>query len=299
MDTNLPGSCDVRRRTSSNVKKARPQVEPYPAISEALGNAIVGVLLGKVSPQDALDQAAAGHRTRRWPEADPVAARTPLDTPTSGRRRRYARLARSEHAVGWAFVTPGDGADRRLRTAADRWSLVLSFQKSDLLTPETPWVGLKNYREIAARSALSDGDRSTRSSTRRCSCPATMIVGVLVAVALNRTVRGISVYRTAAYVTMAVSTINEAIIFIWLFEPYFGIVNAALNAVGIRPAAVARRPRPGALRHRRDDGLGMDGVRRRRLPRGAAGRPAGAARGRRDRRGATVHAPSAPSPCRY
>ena len=42
----------------SNVKQARPQVEEYPKISEALGNAIVGVLLGKLSPQDALDQAA-------------------------------------------------------------------------------------------------------------------------------------------------------------------------------------------------------------------------------------------------
>jgi multiple sugar transport system permease protein len=60
-----------------------------------------------------------------------------------------------------------------------------------------------------------------------------MLVGLLVAAALNRKVRGITVYRTAAYVTMAVSTINEAIIFLWLFEPSFGIVNAMLGAVGL------------------------------------------------------------------
>jgi multiple sugar transport system substrate-binding protein len=41
----------------SNVKQARPQVTVYPKISEALGNAIVGVLLGKLSPQAALSQA--------------------------------------------------------------------------------------------------------------------------------------------------------------------------------------------------------------------------------------------------
>ncbi|MGH3510302.1 MAG: ABC transporter substrate-binding protein [Nocardioidaceae bacterium] len=40
-----------------NVKQARPQLSSYPKISEALGNAIVGVLLGKTSPQDALNQA--------------------------------------------------------------------------------------------------------------------------------------------------------------------------------------------------------------------------------------------------
>jgi multiple sugar transport system permease protein len=32
---------------------------------------------------------------------------------------------------------------------------------------------------------------------------------------------------------MAVSTINEAIIFMWLFEPSFGVVNRALGWVGI------------------------------------------------------------------
>lgn len=42
-----------------NVKQARPQVTVYPKISEALGNAIVGVLLGKLSPQQALSQAAS------------------------------------------------------------------------------------------------------------------------------------------------------------------------------------------------------------------------------------------------
>jgi multiple sugar transport system substrate-binding protein len=42
----------------SNVKKVRPQVEQYPAISEALGQAIVSVMLGKDQPAAALNSAA-------------------------------------------------------------------------------------------------------------------------------------------------------------------------------------------------------------------------------------------------
>ncbi len=42
----------------NNVKKVRPQVEQYPAISEALGQAIVSVMLGKDQPKAALDAAA-------------------------------------------------------------------------------------------------------------------------------------------------------------------------------------------------------------------------------------------------
>ena len=61
--------------------------------------------------------------------------------------------------------------------------------------------------------------------------PGTMLVGLLVAAALNRSVRFISVYRTAAYITMAVSTISEGIIFLWLTDRDYGLVNAGLNAV--------------------------------------------------------------------
>jgi multiple sugar transport system substrate-binding protein len=58
MNKSLPG-LNTFIKHLSNVKQARPQVTVSPTISEALGNAIVGVLLGKLSPQAALSQAAA------------------------------------------------------------------------------------------------------------------------------------------------------------------------------------------------------------------------------------------------
>jgi multiple sugar transport system permease protein len=155
-------------------------------------------------------------------------------TPTGTVRRAplHRRAARSEHVAGLAFVTPATlfiGVFGMLPIA---WSLLLSFQKSDLLTPETPWVGLKNYRQVASDETFRLAVEHTIVYTA-LFVPATMVVGLVVAAALNRKVRGISIYRTAAYVTMAVSTINEAIIFLWLCEPSFGIVNSGLESVGI------------------------------------------------------------------
>ena len=63
--------------------------------------------------------------------------------------------------------------------------------------------------------------------------PGTMIVGLFLAVAMNRQIRFISLYRTAAYATMAISTISEAIVFIWLFDPSYGVVNYFLSLVGL------------------------------------------------------------------
>ena len=63
--------------------------------------------------------------------------------------------------------------------------------------------------------------------------PGTMIVGLFLAVAMNRQIRFISLYRTAAYATMAISTISEAIVFIWLFDPSYGVVNYFFSLIGI------------------------------------------------------------------
>ena len=57
MNAKLPG-LKTYIANLSNVKQARPQVTAYPKISEALGNNIVAVLLGKMSPQQAVSQAA-------------------------------------------------------------------------------------------------------------------------------------------------------------------------------------------------------------------------------------------------
>ncbi|WP_307786906.1 ABC transporter substrate-binding protein [Mycolicibacterium mengxianglii] len=57
LNEGLPGS-GVFVENLSNVQKARPTVEQYPAISEALGQAIVSVMLGEQEPKAALDSAA-------------------------------------------------------------------------------------------------------------------------------------------------------------------------------------------------------------------------------------------------
>jgi multiple sugar transport system substrate-binding protein len=57
LNENVPGTSTFVENLD-NVKKVRPQVEQYPAISEALGQAIVAVMLGKDEPKAALDGAA-------------------------------------------------------------------------------------------------------------------------------------------------------------------------------------------------------------------------------------------------
>jgi multiple sugar transport system permease protein len=137
-----------------------------------------------------------------------------------------------EHVSGWAFVTPGVAIIMLFGAVPIVWSAVMSFQRNNLLTPDTPFVGLKNYRQMVHDPIVVQAIQHTLIYTA-LFVPGTMIVGLFLAVAMNRKIRFISVYRTAAYATMAISTISEAIVFIWLFDPSYGIANYVLGKVGI------------------------------------------------------------------
>jgi multiple sugar transport system substrate-binding protein len=56
LDKNFPG-VGAFAENLTNVTKARPQVTQYPQVSSFLGQALVAVLTGKATPQEALDQA--------------------------------------------------------------------------------------------------------------------------------------------------------------------------------------------------------------------------------------------------
>ena len=149
-----------------------------------------------------------------------------------GRSSLVRKVLDSEQFNGWAFVTPGVAVILLFGAVPIVWSAVMSFQKSTLLTPSTPFVGLSNYRKMVHDPVVAQAIQHTLIYTA-LFVPGTMLLGLLLAVAMNRKIRGITIYRTAAYATMAISTISEAIVFIWLFDPSYGIVNYAFSKVGL------------------------------------------------------------------
>jgi multiple sugar transport system permease protein len=155
---------------------------------------------------------------RRRPEAPPARA---------GRRRPPA----SEQATGWAFVAPGAAIILLFGAVPIVWSAVMSFQDNQL-TGSASYVGLRNYRLMLHDPVVAQAVEHTFVYTA-LFVPGAMIVGLFLAVAMNRKIRFISLYRTAAYATMAISTISEAIVFIWLFDPSYGVVNYFLSLLGI------------------------------------------------------------------
>jgi multiple sugar transport system permease protein len=130
----------------------------------------------------------------------------------------------AEQAAAWAFLTPAVVLILLFGVAPIVWSAIMSFQHNNLFSPSTPFVGLANYRQMLHDPIIAQAIEHTVVYT--CLfVPGTMLVGLFLAVAMNRKIRFLAFYRTAAYATMAISTISEALVFIWLFDPNYGIVN--------------------------------------------------------------------------
>ena len=58
------------------------------------------------------------------------------------------RALDSEQFTGWAFVTPGVAIILLFGAVPIIWSAVMSFQRNNLLSPSTPFVGTANYRKM-------------------------------------------------------------------------------------------------------------------------------------------------------
>src|SRR5258708_35946151 len=159
--------------------------------------------------------------TRSWPP--PAASGAAAALSSAGARGR-----RSESAAGWAFVTPAAVIILLFGAVPIIWSLVMSFQQNNLLSPHTPFVGLRNYRQLIHDPAVLSATEHSIVYTA-LFVPGTMIVGLFLAVAVNRQLKFIRLYRTAAHATVAVSTISEPLVFDCLFDPSYGLVTYALD----------------------------------------------------------------------
>jgi multiple sugar transport system permease protein len=157
---------------------------------------------------------------------------------------RVRRAVGSDHVVGWAFAFPAVFLIVLFGIVPIVWSAILSFQRTNLLAPPV-WVGVKNYQALA-RDPLFKQAAVHSAVYTVLFVPLSVTGGLLTAVALNRKIHGIRWYRTAVFVPVVVSTIAEAIVFLWVFDPHFGIANWLLGKIGLGPYGFFESPN-GAL----------------------------------------------------
>ncbi|MEU7145372.1 sugar ABC transporter permease [Nocardia sp. NPDC046473] len=120
------------------------------------------------------------------------------------------------------------------------WSLLLSFQANDLVTPSR-WVGMDNYSALFQDPNFGQAVRNTLIYTV-LFVPLSIAFGLALALALNRRLRFVSLYRTLFFVPFVVSATAQGVLFSFMLDPQVGMVNSLLHRVGLSPQGFLTDP---------------------------------------------------------
>ena len=98
------------------------------------------------------------------------------------------------------------------------------------------FTGLANYNGLLHDSMFHTAVFNTVYYTA-IEVPFSTLVALGLALLLNMNVRGQAIYRTLFYIPSIVPVVASSLIFVWIFQPSFGIVNDLLSDVHVNGPA--------------------------------------------------------------
>jgi multiple sugar transport system permease protein len=146
-------------------------------------------------------------------------------------QRTLAQRVLGDSPTAWAFVLPAVVIIVGLSIVPIGWSLLLSFNSADLIAP-AQWVGLSNYDALFKDPGVRDAVVHTIVYTV-LFVPISTGLGLFLAMALNRRMRWIGIYRTAFLAPFIASVAAQGVLFSFIFDERFGVANALLDALGL------------------------------------------------------------------
>src|SRR5512140_3858587 len=112
-------------------------------------------------------------------------------------------------------------------------TVLLSFANWDLLTPPT-WAGTINYVNLFKDEKVLLSLGNTVKFTAMY-VPGVVIISLLIAILMNRKIRGVSIFRTAYFLPAVTSAVATALVWNMIYGKDTGILNFILERFGMQP----------------------------------------------------------------
>lgn len=144
------------------------------------------------------------------------------------------RWTKYEEAIsGYAFLLPTIVSVLVFILFPVIFSFYISFHKYDYLSTNRPFVGFHNY----IRMFTSERFWQTLANSARYALgivPLNIVCALSLALLVNNKVRGINFFRTAYFSPVVTSSVAVAMIWGWIFDPAFGLLNWLLRLIGLK-----------------------------------------------------------------
>lgn len=151
--------------------------------------------------------------------------------PAVGARRRWR--VRSETVWGIICVSPAVLGFLFWGVGPMVASFVLSLTDWSV-SGTAHWIGFANFRAISHDDLFWQSAKVTLIYSF-VSVPLQIVLAIALALLLNEKVRGLPLFRTIFYLPSTVPFIASSVLWLWLYNPDFGLFNAILEFFGLPP----------------------------------------------------------------
>ncbi len=151
---------------------------------------------------------------------------------TRRRQRRLTAQTRRNLLTGLLFISPWLLGFAGFYLYPALASFYYSFTDFKILK-DPNWVGLANYQKMLGDPLFWKSLSNTLFLTL-IGIPIAVMSALAIALLLNaKRIIGIGVFRTVFYLPVVVPSVASALLWIWLLNPQYGLVNQALSVVGL------------------------------------------------------------------
>jgi multiple sugar transport system permease protein len=116
----------------------------------------------------------------------------------------------------------------------------LTFHEWNLISP-AKYVGFQNILKVFKDPLLLQSLKVTAVYTF-VSVPLQMVISLLLAMLLNIRIKGLSVFRTIYYLPSIVPAVANALLWAWILNSEFGLLNIGLQSIGLPKVAWLQDP---------------------------------------------------------
>ncbi len=141
------------------------------------------------------------------------------------------RLARREMYTAWLFISPWVLGFVLFSALPIALSIYYSFTSYNVFQAPR-WIGVANYRALATDPLFWKALYNTAYYTF-LSVPLMMAISLGLALLLNSKLRGMRIFRTIFFLPSVLSGVGVALLWLWIFNPDYGLINLGLSYLGI------------------------------------------------------------------
>jgi len=142
------------------------------------------------------------------------------------------KLRRREALEGYLFILPGLLGLLIFMVGPIIATVAFSFAEYDLIQPPR-FIGAKNFLRLFSDPLFAQSLKVTFTYVI-LSVPLSTAVALALALLLFQRVKGLAVFRTIFYIPSVLPSIVSAVLWIWLYNPQFGLINYVLKLLGIQ-----------------------------------------------------------------